>query len=156
MKGILKSSKKININNNDFINKKGLIIRSSNLKDDFVDYEISKSELKYENLQTGYQRILESSILLNTRDGKIKPSYIKLDDNDEIYLASGIRAFTLKKTSYIQMIDYLIYALSSDKVKRYVEGYSLGSSIQYLSIDDLMNIEMPVPSIKQQQYILSN
>lgn len=135
------------------IDKQAKIVKFGNLKEDISDYTITSKDLNTGKVQKDYQKISKDSILLSARFGELKPTYIKVGDND-IYHITGIRAFELKKTPDIHL-DYLIYYLNSKSVREYVKAYSVGTTIQFLSNKDLENIRIPIPSLQQQERILN-
>ena len=134
LKDILKPirGEKISINEE----KQAKIIKFSNLKEDIVNYTITPKDLNIGKVQKDYQRIWKDSILVSARFGELKPTYINVKDDDEIYHITGIRAFELKKTSDISL-EYLMYYLNSKSVKEYVKAYSVGTTIRFLSNKDL-------------------
>jgi len=152
LKELLKPLKEDKLKSNE--NKQAKIVKFSNLKDSIANYTITYEGLSSGKVQKEYQKIYRDSILLSSRFGELRPTYIKVNDYDDVYHINGIRAFELKKTSDITL-EYLIYYLSSKSVKEYVRAYSVGTTIQFLSYKDLENIKIPIPSLKQQEKILS-
>lgn len=136
------------------LQKHAKIVRFSSLKDDIIDYTITSENLTTGKVHKDYQKISRDTILLSVRYGELKPTYIKVNDEDDVYHITGIRTFELKKTSDIS-IDYLMYYLNSNTIKEYVKAYSVGTTIQFLSFKDLGNIKIPIPPLQQQEKILN-
>lgn len=139
----------------EVINKmRAKVVKYSSLKTDIVNYQLSTKELSKDIVRERFYKITESSILLSMRFGEIRPTYLPVNPQDNIYSTPDIKAFALRKTQDIKNIDYLIYALNSESTKKYIEAFSLGSNIKYLNYSDLMNLEIAIPALSQQDKIL--
>ncbi len=129
----------------------GCVIRIKDLSNDIFSSQIDISLLEEENLDKSFNKITGKAILLSKRFNNFKPSFVESSETNAVYISSDIQAFEVKDNIDI---NYLIWQLGSDFVKKQVESLSEGAAIPSISIKNLLQIVIPLPSLESQQQSL--
>ncbi len=127
---------------------KGRFIRIRDLKSDITNLILNPLDIEYTEIPGSAMEIMNATLLLALRHGKLRPSLIN-GSNERIFISNDILALHV----YEDIIDpaYLLTELDSDYVKRQVEAYSYGSSIQTISKRDVLNLKIRVPDKEEQR-----
>lgn len=130
---------------------KGKVIRIKDLSDDLFNPYIIPNALAIESLIKPWQKITSPVILLSKRFNNLKPSFIETSESNPVYISPDILAF--KVSDHID-VNYLVWQLGSEFVKRQLESYSGGFVMPNITAKNLLQIVIQLPSIDKQQYSL--
>jgi type I restriction enzyme M protein len=130
------------------IGQKGKTIRIKNLADDVFNPNINIDLLQEEILEKPWQKITSKAILLSKRFNNLKPSIIEAEESNPVFISPDIFAFHLKED-----IDYnfLIWQLSSDFVQKQLEAFTTGAVMPSITLKNLLQIVIPIPTLFEQQ-----
>ncbi len=98
------------------------------------------------------QRIEESCLIVSIRWKTLKPTYFKYTGTP-IFLTLDTVALRINET--LVDVDYLINELNVDYVTKQTEAFRIGDVIPSIRKDDLLNIKITLPSLKEQRAKLS-
>ncbi len=126
----------------------GKFIRTSNLKDDDIDYFLDINAVEDRELRVHSKRIEHSCLLVSVRWKSLKPTLFEYSDTP-IYVGLDIIALEIGN----QYLDphYLISELRSDRVIDQVAAYQNTGAMQSLNRSDFFDIKIKVPSLEEQQ-----
>lgn len=127
----------------------GKLIRLKNLKDDKLDFQLDLSSIENIELKkTNVYQICESCLLLAQQGLTLKPTFFKYDGTP-IYRNQSIFSFKLdeSKADY----SYIINELHADYVKDQLDSFRIGTTIPFIRKDDLLQIIIKLPSLKEQR-----
>lgn len=133
---------------NDFDNEKGKLIRNRDLKLNPIDFFLDLSNIEDLDLRQNKTPIAESCLLLATRDKHINPTFFEYK-NIPIFLYKGIHAFKVDNSKID--LEYLISELNADYVSEQINAWYNRSVLPIIDMEDLLNIKIHVPSIKEQK-----
>lgn len=128
----------------------GKFIRTSNLKDNDVSYQLDIDELEDKELSSHSIRIDTDCILVSTRWKSLKPTLFKYA-GIPIYIGLDILALNLYYDNFEVNPHYLINELKSSKVLQQVKAYQLPGSITSLNRSDFFKIKIELPTIEEQR-----
>lgn len=129
----------------------GKFIRTRDLKEGSIDYHLRVDDIdEVEDLNRYRPRRIDfDCLLVSTRWKTLKPTYFKFT-GQSIYINNDIAA--LRVDSNQVEIGYLINELNSEYVKEQLEVRRIGNYIPFIRKDDLLNIKIKLPSLKEQAY----
>ncbi|MCX6265752.1 MAG: N-6 DNA methylase [Bacteroidetes bacterium] len=126
----------------------GKLIRIRNLKDDKFEYYLDENSVENSELNRPYFRLIdETCLLLSIRWRILKPTIFKFEGTP-ILLSNDILAFKVNES--LVNVSYLINELHSNYVQEQLESYRLGEPIPYIRRNDLLEIKVKLPSLKEQ------
>lgn len=127
----------------------GKFVRVRDLKDDIRDFQLNVSEIEEVELRkSGVSQINETSLLLSMRWNSLKPSLF-VYEGESIYRNQDILSFKLNES--IADYGYIIYELQLDYVQEQLKSYRTGTTIPFISIEDLLEVEIKLPSLEEQK-----
>lgn len=127
------------------------LIRIRDLKNDKVEYKIDGALLEETSIRE-FDNILSNSCLLIARRGEnIKPTIFEFN-GERIFISPDILSFQVNDSKVD--IAYLINELQSDYVKEQLDTIRLGDSMPYFRKNDLLNIIIKLPNLKEQSSIV--
>lgn len=128
----------------------GTLVRIRDLKQDRLNYILSNDEVEKSlvPIPANAQRLNESALLLATKWNTLKPTFFKYS-GEPIYLSSDI--FALKVDESKVVIDYLVKELNADYILAQINRLRTGSVIPFISRNDLLTIEVELPSQEEQK-----
>jgi type I restriction enzyme M protein len=124
----------------------------SDLKSNAFDYELNAISPEVNYAQFGGTLIEEDCLLIASKGASLKPTYFKYDGKP-VLVAPDIFCFKID-TSLVN-IDYFIYQLYTNSVKKQIAGYRSGSVLRKLHLKDLLNVFIELPSLEDQTRIYS-
>src|SRR5690606_8230005 len=127
----------------------GKLIRTSNLKDNDVSYQLDIEELEDKELSSYSIRIDTDCILVSTRWKSLKPTLFKYA-GVPIYIGLDILALNIYSDNFEVNPHYLINELRSSKVLQQVKAYQIPGSITSLKRSDFFEIKIELPTIEEQ------
>ena len=129
---------------------KGKFVRTSNLKDNDVSYELELNDIKERELPSHSIKIESDCILVSTRWKSLKPTLFEYK-GEPIFI--GIDLLPIKMISNKFEVDphYLISELRSSKVLNQVAAYQNPGAITSLSRADFFEMKIELPTIEEQQ-----
>lgn len=127
---------------------KGKFIRIRDLKSDPTNIFVNWEDIEFSDIPPSAMEIKNASLLLALRFSNLKPSLIN-GSKERVFVTADI----LPLHVFEDKIDpaYLVSELNSDFVKRQVEAYSYGSTIQSISKKDILNLRIRVPNKEEQR-----
>ncbi len=129
-------------------------VQIKDLNENENEFYLKVSNLIFEDdINPKYQIITESSLLLAKVGNKLKPTYFEYT-NQAIAIIPNILAYTVK-TKLINK-EYLISQLNSPLTKAQLNESRSGLTIPFQTINALMEIKIPVPSLSEQFNRLAN
>ncbi len=115
-------------------------------------YLLNSDDLSEGELRSNF-RLLDNNVLLLSRLGtKIKPTFYASSNKQIAYSSNNIYAFKVNQTKIL--LEYLVAELHKDYIKFQIEGYRTGTSIPMIRRQDLLNILIIIPSLKEQKEIV--
>lgn len=124
----------------------------NDLKSNAFDYELNANSLELNFAQYGGTILEEDCLLISALGSSLKPTYFKYEGKP-VLASPDIFCFKID-TSKIN-IDFIIYSLYTESVKKQVTGYRGGSVIKKLHLNDLFKAFIEVPSLEDQSRIYS-
>lgn len=98
-------------------------------------------------------RVLEEPVILvNRRVNYFAPTYIEIV-NKKVAITTNTFAFGWDKS--LVLPEYVVAQLKTDLVKQQLEAMAVGSVLRYIQKKDILSIKIPVPSISEQNEIIS-
>ncbi len=129
--------------------EKGKLIRIRDLKDDKVDFTLNTSSVEDSELnRLDIHAITESCLLLAMRWRTLKPTLFELND-ESIFKSHDIFSFKINE-KYVDKA-YLVNELHADYVLEQLDAIRGGATIPFISKDDLLDIIIKLPSLKEQR-----
>jgi len=130
-------------------------VNISDLNRNYFDYKLKASKLRYKN--TKGKLLFEDAILGGNIEGSFKPTFFEFSDIP-ILISNNIFAFSIIKKYESEInLEFLIYELSSKYILNQIEKFSVGAtSLKRISKEDLMNLNIKIPSLEEQRTILKN
>jgi hypothetical protein len=119
------------------------IVRQSDLATDFFNSEIDDTSLsmQYENCER-YALVSERCLVVATSGEEMHPSILNATDKSPILLSNNIAAFRVRSEI---PLEYVCYALSLPFSRRQFLTRSADSSIQHISIENLLRLKIQIP-----------
>lgn len=107
--------------------------------------------LRVESLSEGNPTniILQKGDIVIATTGTAKPFLYNLEDTERVYAAPRTAVIKCRKI----LPEYLYLYLISDTAKSILDSISIGTTIQHISLRDLMNLPIPLPTLEDQKYI---
>ena len=91
--------------------------------------------------------------ILVTSRGTLGECYI-VNDDDNFYFQDGMISW-LSNISDLVLPKYLLYLFKTQGIKRQIDGFQAGSTVAYLSITMLKQLEIMLPPIELQNQFIS-
>jgi type I restriction enzyme M protein len=129
-------------------NQSGKFVRIRDLKNDKLDYQIDSNNIESAQIPRFSQQIAESCLLLAIRWKTLKPTFFKYR-GEPIFVSTDIVALKVKESNVD--VSYLVSELNSDDILAQIESFRYGSIIPAIKKDDLLNIQINIPSIQVQK-----
>lgn len=126
----------------------GKFIRIRDLKDDKLVYQLDLESVPETDISVPSQKITQDCILLATRWNTLKPTLFEYK-GEPVYISGDIAAYVPNGKRIIP--EFLIHELHQSYVLEQLEALRLGSVQPYLRREDLLKIQIPVPSLKEQK-----
>lgn len=121
---------------------------SSNQDSFFLD----SSALDDGPLRPDYRLMGDDILLISRLGNKMKPTYHKSSSDKIAFSSNGIYTF---KVDFKQIkLDYLIAELHKDYIQFQLDSYRNGVSMPTIRCQDLLNIKILLPSLKEQKEIV--
>lgn len=130
--------------------KSGIIVRTSNLKDNDISYTLNIKELEARSLSPRLIKIEKSCLLVSTRWKNLKPTLFSYTGTP-IYIGVDILALEINTTNHDVDMHYLVSELRSSIVMHQFSAYQNTAAIQYLSRSDFFSIKISLPAIEEQR-----
>lgn len=130
------------------------IVKVKNLNDYQSNQELSLEKLDSNNVANiASNRVInQRGVLISSIGSRLKPTYF--DGSTPILVSNSIYLLRIKNVSELS-IRFLIYTLSSDEVKKQIDAFSSSTSVlKKISVSDLKNIIVDIPSRSKQIEIL--
>ena len=127
----------------------GKKISISDLQNDNLDFKLDINKVEDSTLNKSFFRQVSKSCILVSKIGTLlKPTYFEFSGTP-IFLNNNILAFELN----YQTVDiaYLINELHSDYVQKQLDAYRQDIAIPHIRRDDLLEVVVKLPSIKEQK-----
>ena len=128
--------------------KSGKFIRIRDLKDDRIQFQLDLDLVKSIEVPKAAKEISESCLLIAVRWKTLKPTLFRFG-KESIYLIPDTVALKVDESKVD--IEYLINELHSDLFINTVNSYRIGDVIPYLRLEDLLKINVSLPSIEEQR-----
>lgn len=128
--------------------KFGKLIRIRDLKQDKLDYTLDTSIVEDTSLNRPNIRVIEQTVLLLAVRWKTLKPTLFVYQGTPIYLSNDILAFKINQP--LADITYIANELQSEYVHEQLESYRIGGPIPFLRRNDLLEIKVRLPSLKEQ------
>lgn len=129
-------------------NESGKLVRISDLANDSFLYTIDLNSLSSGEANRNFLMLNSPALLISKRFNKLKPSFCNASSDNPVYISPEIEAFSINENSI--ELSYLIIQLNSDYVTKQVESFSVGAVMPSLRRQDIMRLNIVVPSLEQQ------
>lgn len=126
----------------------GKFIRIRDLKNDRIDFEMDSQAIEVDEVPKGTYKLEKSSLLLATRWRVIKPTYFHYK-GESVYISPDIVA--LEVNNSLIDVAYLVHELHSDYVAEQFDRFRTGSTVPYISKQDLLKVRIELPSTDEQR-----
>lgn len=113
---------------------------------------LNADSLEEGKLRSDYRQLKENSLLIARLGSKLKPTYYKVEEGEFAFSSNSIYSFRVDVQ--VVRLDYLIAELNKEYVKAQVDSFSKGAAISFISLQDLLNIKILVPSLEEQKEII--
>lgn len=116
---------------------------------------LSIKDLQYpinvDNLSEGKPTniILQKGDIVIPTTGTARPFLYNLEDDIRVYAAPRTAVIKCNKI----LPEYLYLYLISDTAKSILDSISIGATVQHISLRDLTNLPIPLPTLEEQKYI---
>jgi restriction endonuclease S subunit len=124
-------------------------LRVENIEENRINLEVHPkciAEKEFENLKEYQPQLGE---ILFTKDGTIGRA-VKCINNMKTIISSGILRIAVKENVNT---DYIVLILNSSIIKLEAERNAIGAVIKHLSIDEIKNLQIPLPPLSVQNQI---
>ena len=128
----------------------GKFVRTSNLKDNDVSYQLELNQIKERELPSHSSKIDFDCILVSTRWKSLKPTLFEYK-GEPIYIGIDLLALTIYSNNVEIDPHYLISELRSTKVVKQVAAFQNPGAITSLNRADFFEIKIDVPTIEEQR-----
>lgn len=128
----------------------GKFIRTSNLKDNDVSYQLDLNEIKERELPSHSIKIENDCILISTRWKSLKPTLFEYK-GEPIYIGIDLLAIRVYSENFEVNPHYLISELRSPNVLKQVSAFQNPGAITSLNRADFFAIKIALPSIEEQK-----
>jgi type I restriction enzyme M protein len=127
----------------------GKVIRIRDLKDENYDFILDVSKITDADLKRNtFHSVTESCLLLATRWSSLKPTLFEFI-GEAIYRNQDILSFKIDETKVDKA--YLVNELRAEYVQKQLESFLTGSAIPFIRLNDLLEIEVILPSLEEQR-----
>lgn len=130
----------------------GLFIRIGDLATNPFSSIKDFSEVDVMSIPQNASILKENSLMLSLVGNDLKPTYFKKSYETVYYSSNYIVAYTIN-TQKVD-IEYLLYELFSEYVSRQIKSFKGGSTIPYITKNDLLKVRIKLPSLEQQKEIV--
>ena len=139
------------LKSDEFIDEGPYLVTGTDFKNGKVDWETCYhiSEKRYKEAP---EIQLRENDLLITKDGSIGKLAMVEGKPEKAILNSGIFVTRPLRNEYIS--KFLFWILSSDVFKKFIEYFSIGSTIKHLYQETFVNFSYPLPDLKEQEEIV--
>jgi len=132
-----------------------IVLRSNNV--DLLKNQLDFTELKYINPSIEIpenKKVKKGSLIICTANGsKSHLGKVALIDDDYNFAFGGFMGLITPKEKLNS--NFLFHLLTSDNYKKFISELSDGANINNLKFGDLGQFEVPIPSLPEQQRIVS-
>lgn len=132
-----------------------IVLRSNNV--DLKTNKLDFTELKYINPKIVIpetKKVTKGSLIICTANGsKNHLGKVALIDDDYGYAFGGFMGLIKPKENLNS--DFLFHIMTSEAYKKFIAALSDGANINNLKFGDLGNFEIPVPSLPEQERIVT-
>jgi type I restriction enzyme M protein len=128
----------------------GKFVRTSNLKDNDVSYQLELNQIKERELPSHSSKIDFDCILVSTRWKSLKPTLFEYK-GVPIYIGIDLLALTVYSNNFEIDPHYLISELRSTKVLKQLAAFQNPGAITSLNRADFFEIKIDVPTIEEQR-----
>jgi type I restriction-modification system DNA methylase subunit len=128
----------------------GKFVRTSNLKDNDVSYQLELNEIKERELPSHSSKIDFDCILVSMRWKSLKPTLFEYK-GEPIYIGIDLLALSVYSNNFEIDPHYLISELRSTKVLKQVSAFQNPGVITSLNRADFFEINIEVPTIEEQR-----
>jgi type I restriction enzyme M protein len=126
----------------------GKLIKSRNLKEDVVDPYLDLSTIQSTEINSREHRVIsESCLLVSNKWKKLKPTLFNYA-NESLIVPADILCFRIKRDLVNE--NYLINELNAKYVSEQINSLSIGTSIPFIKINDLLSVKIKLPTIAEQ------
>jgi type I restriction enzyme M protein len=133
------------------LSKNCKIISVSDLKNSIVDYFIRAKEIKVSDKAIGKYEIIDTNcLLISTNFKHLKPTYY-IHEGEDVCISSGIKPFIVDES--IISSEYLISQFYEPYFLKQLDSVRRGTSQQFFSINDFLQLKIKLPSPEQQARI---
>ena len=130
--------------------KQYLNIKDLNKK--YFDINLDTSKLEYNSNKRKGKLLINDALLLGSFDGSLKPTLFEYKGK-EVLVSPNI--YILKVKTQLVKPEYLVFELASQYIENQIKSLSYGAtSLKRIRINDLLSIEIKIPSLDYQQKIL--
>ncbi|MBZ9631243.1 N-6 DNA methylase [Salegentibacter sp. LM13S] len=129
------------------------LINIGELSDDKLNSKIELSRLPIKEVKSSSSLLSRSSMLIATLGNSIKPTLFQPDNKETVYERGKILAFTVDTD--LVLPEYLVMELHKDYVQNQLDRIRSGSGIPRIRKNDLLKIEIVVPTFVEQERKLS-
>jgi type I restriction-modification system DNA methylase subunit len=129
---------------------KGKFVRTSNLKDNDVSYELNLNDIKERELPSHSIKIESNCILISTRWKSLKPTLFVFK-GEPIFIGLDLLPIKILSNNFEVDPHYLISELRSSKVLKQVAAFQNPGAITSLSRADFFGMKIELPTIEEQQ-----
>lgn len=130
------------------IEKKGKLLRISDLSKDKLDYTKTFEDLDERDLKNNSNLLKEDSLLLSSIQTDLKPTAFIKTDSKIYYQPNFIMACIVDSTKV--NLDYLVLELHKEYVINQIKAKRMGTAIQRITRKDLLEIEIVLPNMAEQ------
>ena len=128
----------------------GKFVRTSNLKDNDISYQLELNEIKERELPPHSSRIDFDCVLVSTRWKSLKPTLFEYK-GEPIFIGIDLLALNVYSNNFEMDPHYLISELRSIKVLKQVAAFQNTGAIRSLNRADFFEIKIEVPTIEEQR-----
>jgi type I restriction enzyme M protein len=130
------------------INQNGKIVKVGDLSDSAEIYEKKATDFEVGLVTAAYQKI-QSSVLLLSKIRTLKPTFCSASISEPVFCNNNIIALQVDDTQVD--VRYLVLELHSERVKNFVNSKFSGVTIPSISIKDILEIPILLPSLEEQR-----
>lgn len=132
-----------------FTQKEAKSINIGELSDDRLQPRIDLKKLPVKEVKSPSSVIGRSALLIAMLGNKIKPTLFQPDNEETVYARGNILAFAIDTDKVLP--EYLVMELHKGYVQKQLNRIRTGSGIPRIRKEDLLNVEVIVPSLIEQE-----
>ena len=128
--------------------KMGHYLSIKEMSNDAFAYVRETNSIEIQELPKGVKKLEKPALLLSRIGTNLKPTFVAASSGNPIFVSPEVLALELKSEDI--NLSYLVSQLHSDLVAQQVNARAFGAALVRLTTEDILDIQVLIPSLKSQ------